>query len=70
MRVVADRAECQSFGLCELTAPAIFRVGDDDLVEVLIEGDLPAGLEEAAAESAAACPLQALTVVAEDEGDQ
>jgi ferredoxin len=62
MRVVADRDVCQSYGLCELTAPALFRVGDDNAVEVLVEGDLPAELREAAVEAAGACPVHALQV--------
>ncbi|MER7460035.1 ferredoxin [Micromonospora sp. NPDC126480] len=63
MRVVADRDVCQSYGLCELTAPTMFRVGDDDVVEVLVDGDLPAELRAAAVDAAGACPVHALRVV-------
>jgi ferredoxin len=70
LRVVANHEQCQSYGLCELTAPTIFRVGDNDVAEVLIKGSLPPGLAEAAAESVAACPARALTVIADDGGDR
>lgn len=53
---------CLSYGLCELTAPAVFRVGDDDVVEVLIPGDLPTELEETTMDAALVCPARALQV--------
>lgn len=62
MRVVADLDACQAYGLCELTAPAVFRVGDEGFVEPLIDGDLPADLEANAIEGAAQCPMKALRV--------
>jgi ferredoxin len=62
VKVVVDREICQSYGLCELTAPAIFRVGDDGFAEPLIAGDLPAELRGLAVEGAEMCPVHALRV--------
>jgi ferredoxin len=37
MKVTIDRAKCAGHGQCELFASEIFRVGDDDVVEMLRE---------------------------------
>jgi ferredoxin len=62
VKVVVDREICQSYGLCELTAPAVFRVGDDGFAEPLVDGDLPTELTAPAIEGAGMCPVNALRV--------
>lgn len=48
-------------GLCEAIAPRVFRVGDDDVAEVLQPE--PAGDDRAAADRAGRlCPTRAITV--------
>jgi ferredoxin len=37
MRVIVDQDLCEGNGLCEKAAPEVFRLGDDDHVQVLIE---------------------------------
>jgi ferredoxin len=63
MRVFADRSRCCGYGLCAQVCPQVFKLDADGLV--LLESELvPTGLEEEAAEGAAACPAEALRVEA------
>ena len=62
MRVVVDRTKCSSIGLCEATAPDIFEIGPDGVMNILIEdisADRRADLEQACEN----CPTQALSIV-------
>lgn len=61
MRVIADFARCEGHGLCEATAPAVYRLDDEGMVELLVE-DVPTSLEAAAAAGARVCPVAALRV--------
>jgi ferredoxin len=64
MRVVVDYDRCDSNALCTMVAPALFRLDDDDRLEVLVEQ--PSGTdEEAAGEAARACPKLAIALVDE-----
>ena len=61
LRVFADRSRCCGYGLCAQVCPEIFKLDADGMV--VLESDLvPPGLEEEAAEGAAACPAEALRV--------
>lgn len=61
MAIRVDRTRCQGIGLCEMTAPGVFQVGDDGYSHVL--NDNPTGAERAAAEQAVAnCPTGALSI--------
>lgn len=73
MRVWIDQDQCQNSGLCEVTAPDVFGIGDDDLAYVRHEGRLldspggskatatvPAAFEGAVAEAARECPGQCI----------
>lgn len=63
MRVFADRSRCCGYGLCAQVCPQVYKLDADGLV--YLEADLvPPGLEEEAAEGAAACPSEALRVEA------
>lgn len=67
MRIVADLQLCQGHGMCEDTAPEIFRVVDSDdgtyaQVEILI-AEPDAGLQEIAREAVGHCPNRALSIV-------
>ncbi len=62
MRVVIDWDLCESNGVCEGFAPEVFRVNDDDELEVLIERpgtELRAEVEQAAT----GCPRGAIKIV-------
>ena len=59
-RIHVDMNLCQSHGECELVAPEIFKLGDDDVLRWKEEVD--PSLREKAQEAADACPMQAIRV--------
>jgi ferredoxin len=62
MRVVVDPDLCEGNGKCEMAAPEVFKVGDDDRAQILIErpgDDLRASVELAARR----CPRGAIRLV-------
>ncbi len=61
MRVHVDRTKCSGIGLCEMTAPAIFEIGDDGQAQV-IDPDPPQGERAAAEEAVSGCPTGALSI--------
>lgn len=61
MKVKVDTTKCSGIGLCEMTAPTVFAVGDDGQSHVITEqlsGDELADVEEAVA----SCPTAALSI--------
>jgi len=61
MKVRVDRTRCAGIGLCEMTAPTVFEVGDDGQSHVINEQ--PADDEMASVEDAVAgCPAAALSI--------
>ena len=59
MRVIVDWDLCESNALCEVGAPAVFSVGNDDMLTV--DHDAARAADHAILESAVmACPKQAL----------
>jgi ferredoxin len=62
MRVRVDPERCQGHSRCYSLAPELFDVDDDGFAYVLIEGELPAHLEDKAALAVANCPERAITV--------
>jgi ferredoxin len=64
MKVVVDRNKCSGIGLCEVTAPTVFEVGDDGQSQVINEQ--PAAAEMPTVEEAiGSCPTGALSVADE-----
>jgi ferredoxin len=61
MAVKVDRSKCSGIGLCEMTAPAVFEVGDDGQAHVLDEAPSD-GERGAAYDAASSCPTGAITV--------
>jgi ferredoxin len=60
MKLKVDTTRCSGVGLCEMTAPAVYQVGDDGQSHVLT--DEPSAEELAAVEEAIAnCPTGALS---------
>lgn len=37
MQILVDRSRCTGMGLCEMTAPQIFEVGEDGQADVIAE---------------------------------
>ena len=62
MRIVVDRELCEGNARCVRIAPAVFEVGDDDALRVLVERP-DAALRESVEAAVAVCPRQALALV-------
>lgn len=61
MKVVVDRTKCSGIGLCEITAPTIFEVGDDGQSQVI--NQQPSADEMPTVEEAIGnCPTGALSI--------
>jgi ferredoxin len=61
MRVVVDRAVCESNALCVAAAPEVFEVRDEDLLFVLNESP-PEVLRNKVEAAARVCPKQAIKI--------
>jgi ferredoxin len=59
MKILVDRDSCEGNALCVKAAPEVFRVDDDDYVEVLIPEPGPE-LEAKVREAVRRCPKGAL----------
>jgi len=69
MRVTADRKRCVGSGMCVFLAPAAFDQ-DDREGRVLVTAERPApGLHASVRKAVAGCPVAALSVTGDDEGD-
>jgi ferredoxin len=66
VRVTVDAARCQGHTLCNLAAPEIFELGEEDgyayVTQETVEGDL----EKLARKAADGCPERAISLVSED----
>jgi ferredoxin len=62
MRVRVDLDRCQGHSRCYSLAPEVFDVDDDGFAHVIIDGEVPAELEEKAALAVANCPERAISV--------
>ncbi len=60
VRVHVDMNLCQSNGQCELVAPEIFELGDDDVLRW--KGTVDPSLRQKALDAVEACPMQAISV--------
>jgi ferredoxin len=61
MRVVVDSQRCESSALCVAAAPTVFRIDDDERLQVIVEfpdESLRGQVEQAASR----CPMQAITI--------
>lgn len=62
-KVIVDRSRCCGYGLCAAICPDVYKLDGDGIVYLESE-HVPPGLEEIANEGAAACPAEAIQVVA------
>jgi ferredoxin len=62
MRVSVDPNHCQGHTMCNMVAPELFKLDDQDGHSYVESPEVPAGLEAAARAGAAACPEQAIKV--------
>lgn len=65
MRVQLDTEKCQGHNRCYALAPELFDVDDYGTAVLLVEGEIPAELEEKARLAAANCPEYAITIEGE-----
>ena len=61
MKVDVDLDLCQGHGVCQSEAPTVFRVTDDNVVEIL-EHNPPEDLRKNVEEAVKNCPTQALSL--------
>jgi ferredoxin len=62
VKVSIDTNRCQGHGRCYDLAPAVFREDDEGYGEVLNEGVVPDGQEQAAILAEANCPEHAVII--------
>lgn len=61
MRVSVDSMVCEANGVCERLAPDVFRLDDDDELEIL-QPEPPEALHDATRQAVDRCPKLALTL--------
>ena len=61
MRINVDRARCEGHGVCEETAPQVYRLDDEGELEILVD-PVPASQEASAESGARLCPVSALSI--------
>ncbi|MFE9924516.1 ferredoxin [Streptomyces sp. NPDC005774] len=61
MKITVDTTACSGHARCAAAAPELFRL-DDDGYALVIEGEVPKDLEEAARDGERACPERAITL--------
>ncbi|MBX3313135.1 MAG: ferredoxin [Actinobacteria bacterium] len=62
MRIVLDTDACQGHGRCYALSPDLFDTDDDGYAVLLVDGEVPAGAEDAARLAADNCPEFAITI--------
>lgn len=62
MKITYDRSACQGHNRCYLLAPELFDVDDEGYAILLVEGEVPAELEQKARLAVDNCPEYAITV--------
>ena len=61
-RLQVDRDLCEGYANCVFQAPDVFDLGDDNIVVVLLAGDIGEADHERVAEAVASCPVSALSL--------
>ena len=64
MKVMVDTDMCEGHGKCEMAAPGIFKLGDDDLSIVLVD-EVPKEREPDVERAIRLCPRYAIAWVKE-----
>ncbi|MGH3580285.1 MAG: ferredoxin [Mycobacterium sp.] len=61
MRAEVDHGKCAGIGMCEMTAPGIFEVGDDGQAHVIPE-EIDEADRAVAEDAVSSCPASALSM--------
>ncbi len=62
MRIRVDAERCQGHTLCNMVAPELFGLREEDGHSFVTQEQVPAGLEEVARKAALGCPERAIEV--------
>ena len=60
MKVIVDRTKCDNHGQCTFSAPTVFRLDDNGILQY--EENVDESLRDDVEEAADVCPLQAILV--------
>lgn len=61
MRVSVDDDICAAFGVCVITCPEVFQLGEQGYAEVIVD-EVPPELEDRVRKAAVECPSRAIEV--------
>lgn len=67
LRVSVNTKKCQSYKRCMAVAPAVFGIGDEGKATVLHSDGAP---QDEVVKAARSCPYRAISVIAEETGEQ
>ena len=62
MQVTVSKTHCQGHTMCNMVAPELFKLDDEDGHSYVDSPDVPAGQEDAARAGMAACPERAIEI--------
>jgi ferredoxin len=62
MRAVVNEDMCEGHGKCQMSAPEVFELGDDDISRVKLD-PVPENLREKVERAARLCPRQAINLI-------
>jgi len=60
MKASINHDACIGDSICSDTCPEVFEMRDDGLAYVIVDGDVPAEVEDKVREAADACPTDAI----------
>jgi ferredoxin len=63
MKIKIDERRCQGFGMCALTAPDLFKVGEKDGYAVALVSEVAPEQAEAARAAVESCPMRAIELI-------
>lgn len=70
MKVHVDPERCQGHTLCAMIAPEVFQLDEvDGHSTAIIDGEIPADLQEKAREAVRSCPEQAISISASETSE-
>lgn len=67
MRIELDRNVCQGHGVCQMNAPHLFTLSDEDGLAIQPENPIPPEYQDEGRMAVINCPERALTLIEDDE---